>query len=98
MHKRMLIVIALVAGGCLLTDDNPTYAGPPGYCGYSAADAWMYWYAHQYPWHGQYRHTATGKPTALVVPPIASANALPLGCSLGNRHADSPPVRPGLSR
>ena len=72
MMKRMLFVMALVAGCCLLADDNAAQAGPPGYCGYSAADAWMYWYAHQYPWHGQYRHTATGKPVSLVVPPIAN--------------------------
>lgn len=73
MAKRILIALALIAGGWLLADGNSqAFAGPPGYCGYSGADAWMYWYAHRQPWHGQYRHTAFGQPVALVVPPIAN--------------------------
>ena len=69
--KRMLLLVALALGGCLIGSDS-AFAGPPGYCGYSPADNWMYYYAHQYPWHGQYRHTAFGQPVALVVPPTAN--------------------------
>ena len=70
--KRMLILIALAASCFVLASSDRAFAGPPGYCGYSQADAWMYYHAHQYPWHGQYRHTSFGKPVALVVPPIAN--------------------------
>ena len=69
--KRILVLAALAASICVVSSGN-TFAGPPGYCSYSPADNWMYYYAHQYPWHGQYQHTAYGKPVSLVVPPIAN--------------------------
>ena len=69
---RMFLAAALLATGCILAGADAAHAGPPGYCGYTDADAWMYYHAHQSPWHGQYRHTAYGKPVSLVVPPIAN--------------------------
>jgi hypothetical protein len=70
--KRMLILAALAAAFTVLASDQTAFAGPPGYDGFTAADNWMYYHAQQSPWHGQYRHTAFGKPVSLVVPPTAN--------------------------
>ena len=73
MYKHILFALALLVGaGMFVGSERDAIAGPPGYCGYTNADAWMYYHAHQAPWHGQYRHTAYGKPVSLIVPPIAN--------------------------
>ncbi len=73
MRRCTLIALALVAFGMLFAcSASEAVAGPPGYQGYSEADNWMYHHAQQRPWHGNYRHTAYGKPVSLVVPPIAN--------------------------
>ena len=71
MTNRILAALALAAGLSLFAASS-AHAGPPGYHGYTPADAWMYWYATQQPWHGAYYHTKYGKPVSLVVPPIAN--------------------------
>ncbi len=72
MFNRILTILALLVGSGLLLGHTAAHAGPPGYYGYSQADAWMYYQAHAGPWHAPYRNTATGRPVALVVPPIAN--------------------------
>ncbi len=39
------------------------------------ASRWGYRFAQTRPWHGDYYHTATGTPVALVVPPTAHMQA-----------------------
>ena len=72
MLTRILSLAPLFAGASLCGVVEQAQAGPPGYYGYTGADNLMYYHAHGAPWHGQYRHTAFGKPVALVVPPIAN--------------------------
>lgn len=72
MPQRIILALALIAGGYFLAATVPAEAGPPGYHGCTPEDAWMYWYATHSPWHAPYYHTAFGKPVSLVVPPIAN--------------------------
>lgn len=61
--KRILYTLAAAA---LVSTVTPTVAEADWWADRQAAR-----YARTMPWHGQYNHTATGSPVALIVPPTA---------------------------
>ena len=71
MSLRITLALALFAGVSMLPATS-SFAGPPGYWGYSMGDSWMFQGAGMRPWNQPYRHTQYGRPVSLVVPPTAN--------------------------
>lgn len=70
MRIRPILFLVIAAAVCVGGWSREAEAGRR-----KRASAWGYRFAQTQPWHGQYYHTATGQPVALVVPPTAQTQS-----------------------